>query len=244
MTKKVKKIFLTIDGKKVRVKDGIKEFTGKKEHDPKKFKIGSLILIDGEEIYTYNGELDNVTEDNIDELEGDNGLYYITKMNEYSVIGSPIGLLKDCDIEISEIEVDEKPKENKNNSEINIDKEDLFNKIMQMDTIREPEKFEKEPTTEKPKKEKKRLKDSNKFRIKRDDKLEFEINSEDDLMVRTVKELVNSSNITMGDLYDKIPSQNKAYNLFYGLSTRSTMTWQIFETWMNLLDKNCEIVVS
>jgi len=84
---------------------------------------------------------------------------------------------------------------------------------------------------------------SKKSRSKDNDFLYYEINDKDNKIVRLIKELVNSSKITMDDLYNKIQDRSKAYNLNYGLRTRHSMKIDIVERWADVLNMNVEVTL-
>jgi hypothetical protein len=91
-------------------------------------------------------------------------------------------------------------------------------------------------------KEKRKL--NNARRIKRDEIINLTIFDDDDLMVRILKEKLNSSSLTMADIYEALGNdERQGYNLFYGLSTRPNMTWKTFEIWCDILDAEPCIII-
>jgi hypothetical protein len=74
--------------------------------------------------------------------------------------------------------------------------------------------------------------------------IQYEINENDNELVRIIKENINSSKISLQDLYERVGNQSKAYNLFYGLSNRQTITYEKFCQWMKLLNCKHEIVIT
>jgi len=127
----------------------------------------------------------------------------------------------------SELTKDNIVKNNENNS-----LSSLLSNIRKMDV---PSKEKKKETVKKPATKEKRKLDNNK-RIKRDEVLNFTIYTDDDPMVRIIKEKINSISLTMADIYDAVENDNAGYNLFYGLSTRPNMNWKTFESWCNILN--------
>lgn len=114
----------------------------------------------------------------------------------------------------------------------------LLTSIKSMDTGEKKEKKEPKKTGTR---EKRKL--ENNKRIKRDDVLNFTIFTEDDPMVRIIKEKINSISLTMADIYEASESDNQGYNLFYGLSTRPNMNWKTFEAWCNILNVEPDLTI-
>jgi hypothetical protein len=101
----------------------------------------------------------------------------------------------------------------------------------------EEENKKKKVTTKKTAKEKRKL--ENDRRIKRNEIIKLRIRDDDNLLVQTIKNEINESEVTMNDIYSYFSSAG--YNMFYGLSTRSTITWEIFEKWCEFLGIEPEI---
>jgi hypothetical protein len=81
-------------------------------------------------------------------------------------------------------------------------------------------------------------------RIAAHEKLSFELNDEDDLLVRLVKTQVNEGHVTLEQVYDSCEDNSTGYNMFYGLKTRKTMTVESFERWVEILGSTFEIVIT
>lgn len=73
------------------------------------------------------------------------------------------------------------------------------------------------------------------------DYLKFEINENDDIMVKLIKERINDSLITMNDVYEKY--ENEGYNLYYGLLNRNTITLKSLEKWCNITNSEFEFII-
>lgn len=147
-------------------------------------------------------------------------------------------------------------KRNKTKKEIEETKEniqivlpDLINSIKEENTEineineKEKKKTKKASTTDENKQPRKKrlLKERN--RMSRDEKIVFTIEEKDDSLVRNLKEIINDSCITMESIYSKISEPLAAYNLFYGLATRNTISWKNFEKWIDILDKDIELII-
>jgi len=88
----------------------------------------------------------------------------------------------------------------------------------------------------------KEIKEKNKKKRDRNvDCLNYSINEDDSKIVKMIKEIVNSSNLSMEDIYDKIKDKSKAYNLIYGLRTRKSLKMDIVERWAEILDMEVEV---
>lgn len=74
-----------------------------------------------------------------------------------------------------------------------------------------------------------------------DDILKFDINEDDDLMVRLTKENVNAASITMNDVYEKFP--NEGYNLYYGLLNRNTITLKSLNKWCEITNSEFDMSI-
>lgn len=72
-----------------------------------------------------------------------------------------------------------------------------------------------------------------------DDVLKYEITPEDNSLVQLLKEYINSIELHTSDVYSYFENDGDAWNLIYGLRKRSSITWDYFLNWMNVL--NCEI---
>ena len=73
----------------------------------------------------------------------------------------------------------------------------------------------------------------------RDDVLQFDIEPDNDIMVKLIKEKINKSSITSRDVMTKTPSGS---NMIAGLRQRNSMTLQTFYIWCKIL--NCTPVIS
>ena len=75
-----------------------------------------------------------------------------------------------------------------------------------------------------------------------DELLRYEIKDEDNVLVLTVKEYINSNEIYVGDIYEKL-DQGDGWNLIYGLRKRNAMTWDYFEKWMYVLGTTIDLAI-
>jgi hypothetical protein len=75
-------------------------------------------------------------------------------------------------------------------------------------------------------------------RLSSDEILYFDINPDDDLMVRVLKETINNSKLTLKDVMDNLEN---GYNLVYGLRTRTSTKFKSMEAWAKLLNKEIKI---
>lgn len=126
------------------------------------------------------------------------------------------------------------------------DANDLISKITVAENI-DNETSDEENEDEKSKKKKTRKSSSKdkttKKRISRHEKLCYEINDDDIILVRLIKERINEKGITSAYIYEKVGSDGEGFNLTYGLSIRPNMSWKIFERWCEILDLDWDLTI-
>jgi len=110
----------------------------------------------------------------------------------------------------------------------------LFNNIGKM--ADQKKKSGKKTTKSSSSKTKPKRRKTNK-RISKDEVILMELYPEDDDMVRLLKETINDEGITMQDIYDKFSDDSNGYNLYYGLTTRSTISYKSIVKWCEVLNK-------
>lgn len=67
-----------------------------------------------------------------------------------------------------------------------------------------------------------------------DDILEYEISEGDDLLVITIKNVINEKKIKKSVVYD-VFGREKGYNMIYSLSKNTSMAWSRVMDWCNIL---------
>jgi len=152
-----------------------------------------------------------VTTNDALKFEEQYGIYYNLDDEEYNIIG---------DSEYSENDIEEE------SEGFTLDG-DLLNGIKNIkndENIKKKKKANKKTTTQ-----------------RANDFIRFEINDEDDLMVRLIKERINECNITMNDVYEKYPTEG--YNLYYGLLNRSTITFKSLQKWCEITNSEFEMSI-
>lgn len=75
---------------------------------------------------------------------------------------------------------------------------------------------------------------------KSDEVIYFEIINEDDELTAAAKNLINESNITLQQVYDK-KGQRDGYNMKYSVAARQQLGWKRVIEWCNILHKVPEI---
>jgi hypothetical protein len=83
--------------------------------------------------------------------------------------------------------------------------------------------------------------DSSKVKHRSTGPLRYDVNPDDDDMVRLIKETINEKDMTMQEVYEKSASNNAGYNLIYGLRKRNTLTYDSFLKWAEILGMRAEI---
>ena len=73
--------------------------------------------------------------------------------------------------------------------------------------------------------------------------LVYDIEDENDDIVRLIKETVNEKEITYAYIYSRCSSNNEGYNLIYGLRTRNSISFSSANKWANILDMELQIVL-
>ena len=176
-------------------------------------------------IYIFRGEGD-ISLKNTDKLE--NGLYYYIEDME-------IKLFKSGKESYNEEDVIQTSTKLKVDSDII---EEISKKGNELKKIIDDKNKEKKSNKRKAKPKRKL---ENQKRNKRDEIIYLGIREDDNLLVRTIKNEINSKKITMNDIYEYSPKCG--YNMFYGISTRSTITWEIFEKWCDFLNFTPTIIL-
>lgn len=179
--------------------------------------IGEAYVLDNS-VYIYKGLYD----ENLTPKQTKNGLYYDANEEAYIVTD-------DSDLSVDDI-VDTLGS--------------ILNNIKKMSTVRND--IKKSSTKSSSSKSKRDSSASRKKlpagkRTRRDDILNMTINENDNLLVKLIKEAINSSNITMNDIYKEHDADG--YNLFYGLSTRNNLQWESFEKWCAILDMEYDVIL-
>jgi len=77
---------------------------------------------------------------------------------------------------------------------------------------------------------------------KSNENIQFKINEKDDEMVTALKQEINRRSISMQELYNTI-TPSEAYNLYYGLLKRNSITLVTFKKWCEILDVEFEIKI-
>lgn len=75
------------------------------------------------------------------------------------------------------------------------------------------------------------------------DIIQYNIEEDDDDMVRVLKETINDKHITMNDVYMRF-GQGKGWNLIYGLRMRHTISLSCFNEWADMLDMEVKITLT
>jgi hypothetical protein len=192
-----------------------------------------LMKIDDENhIFKYQGEINNEDEVNEDEFNDDEEIMFYLKPEKAFIY---ITNEKKTDVKYYKEEV---PKSNLSSILNNIkSNKDLISKA-KLNTNKKTT-----TTSSKPRKTNQPRKTSVNGRIKRDEILNININDEDSELVRIIKEIVNNNHITLNFIYSKHKKEDEsdAYNKFYGLISRSEMSWNIFKSWLAMFDLGFEI---
>lgn len=66
-----------------------------------------------------------------------------------------------------------------------------------------------------------------------DFEIKYEINDKDDLLVQSMKQLINNSHIKKSELYSFV-GRTEGYNLYYSL-LQGRISWKRVEIWCNIL---------
>jgi ribosomal protein S25 len=184
--------------------------------------------------YQYYGEEDKFTED---ELSSKTGFFLSYIENDDGIIEPELQFYESSEDDRAYNEHD--LVERSTNTDVT-NKDEYKNKLLEniksMNT--RPKKNKYENTKKAPKKKIRCLK--NDTRNKKDDKIKIAIEDDDEVFVRVLKEVINSSNITLNDIYEYFGNQ-QGYNLFYGLNTRSAISEQSLAKWCEFL--GCEYML-
>ena len=73
-------------------------------------------------------------------------------------------------------------------------------------------------------------------------KISYTVQEKDSIEVKKLKEIINKSNITLQDLYDRFPDENlKAYNLYRNLSINFNVQQNTLREWLDILGYELQI---
>ena len=212
--KKVKR-YIDVNGKPYRY-IGSYDKLGFEKVNEKFEKLKKVAVYYCGEVFPYYGDYD-ATE------KHKSGLYYQKNGKSIKMIKSLYDPLKYTKEDVYEVEVES---EENNSNTLTLDAS-LVDEIKEIKTdakINEKRKAIKKSSIQ-----------------RANDYLKFEINEEDDIMVRLIKERINDSFITMNDVYEKY--ENEGYNLYYGLLRRNTITLKSLEKWCNITNSEFEFII-
>lgn len=182
--------------------------------DPLNLEPNRVAFSVEKKVYPFSGIVENESEIPEDTF----GIYFNSENDEYLIVGKSKYSLKN---------VKEKEETNDNSGGGLVLSDDL---LKELTDIKNDENI---------KKKKRNARKSSTQRA--NDYIRFEINDDDDLMVRLIKERINEVSITMNDVYEMYPTEG--YNLYYGLLNRNTITFKSLQKWCEITNSEFDMVI-
>jgi len=84
--------------------------------------------------------------------------------------------------------------------------------------------------------------DSKRVSVKKD-AIRYKIKKGDDDLVRMLKKRINKADITLQQIYDHVGNSSAGYNLYYALQKRTSVYFDTFQSWMDILGLDYKIKV-